>query len=408
MLVLLFLVPGTPSAAVTEAAPPARASTAGAPTGECAQLPARLRSLGKGAVGLCEQQVPVGPVLGSPTTGPAPAAAPIYVPAECYSRIGADTVPSRFEWCSIIQSVVTLTRWNENGSTTVIGSFTYRRYSYAATTAYSNAWFHQIGFELLGSSGTISGIKYSDTDGGCAWGTCSRDSINFPGRHILSGSPLMGTANVRMNLSPGASAAAQTFMRFRWTHDDPRVLPSGFITDTSFQIRCDNASPGLSGFGCVQQYYFVPSFELFMTDPAVELAAHHIYQAQASGLPGADPKTSLPNKTPLHRLVNDYLVQQNTNRACPATYVRPDGYQCDEYPFKSTQEGAATANPGGPARTNPSWCHIPEPSGSGPFGYSVCMIPGLQNTTAGGRLGNFYLANRIMHADAFYIWIRCC
>jgi hypothetical protein len=393
------------------AAPGAPVAPAGQLTDDCANLREQSRLKGAAAVrAVCVRPTTVrtetrgGGV--APSVVATPSVSPIYAPDACFSRTDGSVALNRFEWCQVRGYVVTLTQF-QNGTMAVIGTVTYQEISYAAVSAFSNAWFQQIGFDVLAVTGDSAGIRYDNTDAGCYWGTCTRGEWNFPGRHALSTSPRMGTVNVRMDLGFGAAAAAQTFMSYRWSHDDPTVRPSSTAIVVTPQVRCDNGSAGLNGFGCIQPT-FTPSFELNLADPAVDQAAHHIYEAQASGLGGADPRSSMPNRSPLHRLTDDYLSQQNTNRACPASYVRPSGFQCDEYPFKSSWEGAATQNPGGPARTNPGWCNIPEPAGSGPFGYSVCMIPGTQNASAGGKLGNFYLTNRVMSGDAFYVWIRCC
>ncbi|WP_416956782.1 hypothetical protein [Streptomyces sp. Agncl-13] len=84
-------------------------------------------------------------------------------------------------------------------------------------------------------------------------------------------------------------------------------------------------------------------------------------------------------------------------------YARPTGYSCDEYPFASSHEGAAS---------NPllgrtfDWCQISTlTSRTGP-GWSACMIPAEENTAAGrDDLRVFYNENRVLEDDAFYVWI---
>ena len=85
----------------------------------------------------------------------------------------------------------------------------------------------------------------------------------------------------------------------------------------------------------------------------------HFLSAQASGLPGS-PRTGA-----LHRTQDNALMNLNGATACPSLssapwLLRPTSYSCDEYPFRSTYEGAAA---GGTARTY-SWCQIALPSPS--------------------------------------------
>ncbi|MFK4101503.1 hypothetical protein ACI2L1_15760 [Streptomyces sp. NPDC019531] len=129
--------------------------------------------------------------------------------------------------------------------------------------------------------------------------------------------------------------------------------------------------------------------------------------AQASGLPGA-----YPNGTPLTRLTDAALRQSNGDTACPQAssggYPRPTGYSCDEYPFRSTWQGAFTsATPPNPGRTF-DWCQISAlPQGvTGPNGWSACMIPATENSNAGSQdLRVFYNDNRVIEQDPFFVWI---
>ena len=125
----------------------------------------------------------------------------------------------------------------------------------------------------------------------------------------------------------------------------------------------------------------------------------HVRDAQNSGLPGA-----YPDGTPLTRLTDATLSRRNGDTACPDSYPRPSGYSCDEYPFRSTWQGAFTG--GGSGRTF-DWCQINAlPTGvTGPTGYSACMIPAIENSSAGGTLGYFYSSNRVIEREPFHVWV---
>ncbi|WP_327191180.1 hypothetical protein [Streptomyces xinghaiensis] len=141
-----------------------------------------------------------------------------------------------------------------------------------------------------------------------------------------------------------------------------------------------------------------------MTGPVPDYA-RHIRDAQASGLPGA------PDTKSLTRLTDEDLRQRNGSTACPTRtngHPRPTGYSCDEYPCRSTREGAYTANlpdPPFPGRTF-DWCQIPAlPPANGPDGWSACVIPEGQNSQGGSRLNSFYVNNRVIDKDPFYVEI---
>jgi hypothetical protein len=75
------------------------------------------------------------------------------------------------------------------------------------------------------------------------------------------------------------------------------------------------------------------------------------------------------------------LQAANTAKACPRSLPRPEGADCDEYPFKSTYEGAAN---------NP---------------YSIRMINSGQNQAGGSALGAFLGDNRILDHDPYTVLI---
>lgn len=129
--------------------------------------------------------------------------------------------------------------------------------------------------------------------------------------------------------------------------------------------RCDNATGGRVA-GCV--FTTVQAVIGFNT---VELPTYtqHVALAQLSGLPGGYGTT-----TYLNRLTDPTLRAQNGNKACPSGLTRPAGLTCDEYPFRSTYQGAATG--GGQEARSFTDCQMPDPQRTGPSGWSRCFIPG--------------------------------
>ena len=152
--------------------------------------------------------------------------------------------------------------------------------------------------------------------------------------------------------------------------------------------RCDNTI-GNRAAGCV-----LPGIPGVMgysqsLNPAF---VDHVYKAQLSGLPGR-----LGTGTYLKKLSNATKVAANGTKACPSSLVRPTGYSCDEYPFRSTYQGASTSG-ATLARSFPG-CRMPDPQRTGSTGWSRCFIPTTQNSSAGGLLSAFYSNERMLDGD---------
>ncbi|MBM7331887.1 hypothetical protein JS562_55185, partial [Agrobacterium sp. S2] len=140
--------------------------------------------------------------------------------------------------------------------------------------------------------------------------------------------------------------------------------PAGYTPTATPTVRCDQALPGSTSVGCV-----IPGATPEVTYPLSgypEFGAH-LLNAEASGLPG-----SWYTATPLHRLTDATLRQQNRDTACPSSLTRPTGKSCDEYPFASTWEGALTGAGGLGGRTFAS-CQISEPADRGERTRIQCM-----------------------------------
>jgi Deoxyribonuclease NucA/NucB len=164
-------------------------------------------------------------------------------------------------------------------------------------------------------------------------------------------------------------------------------------------FRCDAAPYMVSTFageGCVFDWV-TEAIHYSLSSPTQGHAAFHILEAQSdpgSTTPPVPGKVipGAPGGQPLHRITEQAWIDNNTNVATATCNQYFPGYasqglQCDEYPFKSTLEGAA--NPGN--------------------GYSVLPITASDNMSAGGSLGNFYNARRILglsdHHDPFFVQV---
>ncbi|WP_327253229.1 ricin-type beta-trefoil lectin domain protein [Streptomyces sp. NBC_01244] len=130
-------------------------------------------------------------------------------------------------------------------------------------------------------------------------------------------------------------------------------------------------------------------------DASVKQVAEHIFTAYL--IPeSTDPRVDHAKKIP-GRLGSSTFLTRNypkfdaaakkvsdenlkwKNAACGQLVKGNATYECDEFPFASTKEGAATGN------------------------FSVRYVPGTVNSTAGGRLSAWYARDRILHGDKFQV-----
>lgn len=131
-------------------------------------------------------------------------------------------------------------------------------------------------------------------------------------------------------------------------------------------------------------------FSLSVNSNATQEALH-IYQAQYAPwtTTPADPNKQIPGSVdsglPLTRNADKVAAQRNRDTAVAHCYAQygPDysagnTFQCDEYPFASTHQGAFTAG------TN----------------YSARPIRARDNESGGALLGAFYSFNRMLDGSA--------
>lgn len=188
----------------------------------------------------------------------------------------------------------------------------------------------------------------------------------------------------------------------RVTHD-LRIGTSPIRPTTQFDVvetymRFDTGRKMIRAHGAVFPDY-VPELVLSRSDPAVNESALHIRDAQdfpTRTFPSWLGKTvpGKPGGEPLHRTVDEARHTANNTAAvntCKQVWG-PDyatgGLQCDEYPFKVTQEGAANTINGAPTQR-----------------YSARPITGTDNGNAGNRLSDLYGGSRVLDGELFYVRI---
>ncbi|MFJ2027452.1 hypothetical protein ACIODW_27085 [Streptomyces sp. NPDC087897] len=188
----------------------------------------------------------------------------------------------------------------------------------------------------------------------------------------------------------------------------PVILPG----ETGF--RCDSAPYMLrpvnrQSYGCI--FDGVASIWNFRATPEVAKTAKHVWTAQfkenSTRPPSVADKSipgSLQSGRSLERLAggkgseNDILRNKNGDKAVETcktnfgkSYTKGQTLDCDEYPMRSTREGAWTGD-------------IQDENGTSH--YSVMPLLSEDNQEAGNRLNTFYLDERVINGDEFYVNVQ--
>ncbi len=332
---------------------------------------------------------------------------PLSLPDWCYDLSDGDGTWyfDRFHACAIETWIVDV---RDIRTQELLGQLYYQADEYVYAQKDISTWGHQLSILLYDGWGQISGTTVKG-DATCV-GDCTlpASAIDFPEQPVtLSSMPWGEALPTTTATAAGATGTARTTIYYEFNNPSWAVGTGLFGIPVPMDVRCDNAVPGVSSVGCVFPDY-APTDVVSLSGSSPNYA-RHIRDAQASGLPGA-----YPDGQPLYRLTDATLRDRNGNTACPqfssGGYPRPTGYSCDEYPFRSTWQGAYTGSlpqpQPYPGRTF-DWCQITAlPIGStGPDGWSACMIPAAENSSAGSLLNVFYTDNRVIEKDAFRVWI---
>lgn len=186
-----------------------------------------------------------------------------------------------------------------------------------------------------------------------------------------------------------------------WSANAAWVNPTtNRLTTAPAVHRCDDALPGYPK-GCVYD----------QVRPVHDVLSYR-YPAYAYHLQLAIVHFKMPDV--LTRTQNQTLIDNNYATACPPGYPKPPTpgtWSCDEYPFKSTYNGAYSQPygrnifilniNGNSFSCNASWLPVRARTDSG--GYSVCLIPLAENALGGSDLGAFYYKSRVLDGDQFQV-----
>lgn len=194
----------------------------------------------------------------------------------------------------------------------------------------------------------------------------------------------------------GVGADLLSFYNF-----DTRLTLTDNGSTTTFgtgQFRCDYGRSLNTATGCVFSLPVDRFRRLSLSDPTVAAAALHVRDAlfapDSTNPPGVNKQIPGLEATKkfLTRTVDSRTIDANRRDARKACLKYDDAYKhdrrtlgldCDEYPFASTYEGAASGGD-----------------------FSVRGIPSNQNQAAGRALNAWYNTFRILDLDRFYVDVR--
>jgi hypothetical protein len=278
----------------------------------------------------------------------------------------------------------------------LLGTIQFVQMAYLYTSDSIATWAFQ--FEILPT--VITGLAAGSTAvafANCS-GACNVTNEIFTPRPVLVDVSIPGES-YHTTTVPGSGPIGSGVSTWLLWFENP-LWETGMSTPGDIiparNVRCDEVTPGNPWVGCIVTVE--PRHLVSLSGPTPELA-RHLTHAQAYGLPGF-----VGSGEPLRRLTDQTLRQRNGDTACPSSFPRPAGYSCDEYPFRSTWEGAFTG--GGPGGTF-SFCQITDLplKGLNEGGYTACMINAEQNSLGGSMLQTFYSRNRVIEGDWFYVGV---
>lgn len=309
---------------------------------------------------------------------------PVALPSWCGTPY-ASVRKTRTQWCQTRKFVYFNWIDSTNGTSRLGGTATGYRIIYAYMSASVSHVIHQENFRMLTKTGKtdVGVVGAFKCTGQCDY---KRGEMKF--RKLTLGIDVVYVGDISPTLSNRQWKTNRTWFETRMGESEASALP---MPNAPAVTRCDNASSGYTGKGCVVPSYF-PTLSFSKSGKAAAVAVH-IEKAQASGLLG--------KATPLRRTTTTATISGNRSRACPSYLTIPSGYSCDEYPFASTTQGAMN---GGQVRIF-SGCHLTTVAGSGSLGYSRCLVPTTANSSQGGSMSAFYRNQRILHDDQYYVRI---
>lgn len=321
-------------------------------------------------------------------------------PATCAVTGPVQMRYQRFGSC--LKTSVTGTLVNAQGG--VVGTGTISMVHSVTLNATSSRIDEETTLTLSNVTGQVTQVAVSVTASCTSRCTAAKPNPWTGVKLLTRGQSASGTVSYTSTLAKGT--VDNTRLKYNAFIAVPNAIPlqPNAAWDGVTDIRCDNAVGNFSG--CVYPGAR-PDFEVSLS--LYGAAAVTYYWAQ----------TYLPDSwgdgTPLRRLADDSLANANRRSTCedgtfvplPEEIVPTDS--CDEYPFAKTYEGGT---PGGlcadiaPLFEEGQW-QIYEANPNKPVtGTEKCVrghVPLGENEGAGGELGRFTQAQRVLDLDPYSV-----
>lgn len=284
-----------------------------------------------------------------------------------------------------------------NGKKVEKGSITGNEYREVAPAWNSTDVPFLYDFTITATTGAATGARLSATPYCTPEPICPITSPTNPKEVYViaqSGARIHGLWNAETIIS---TRLAQAFdLRLKMVVSGAGAASGSFdLGYTSF--RCDSLGDSRAPRGC-KTLGVTPVFNEKGIGPSIH---RHLQSAKDAGLPG------FSYLEPLRRQTNAGEIRRNREFSCGmVTGPRPQGMDCDEYPFAST---IYLRN--GPERkvATYTWCGIKDTGlivdpgqGDQPLS-SVCLISSSENRRSGGRLIWFYRKTRTLNFDTFFV-----
>ncbi|MBL7508929.1 hypothetical protein I6A84_01170 [Frankia sp. CNm7] len=299
----------------------------------------------------------------------------------------------RWQGCRTTSATL-VTRRTVDGATVITGEVSIRVLEFVYGDPNQTAMFYQI--MVVPYAGWGDALAATITGTASTVSGCTLAAQSFPSQPLspLNGQFRIGESSLN-STATAAGAVANCTARWNMVATVAGYPPASSPIYQQNQFRCDNAFAGRSA-GCVIPWV---AEEMDFNSTTTPEIASHIFQAQVSGLPGAT------NTTPLHRSTDTAKNDRAYNRACYQSPAVTDR-SCDEYPFKSANEGLGDDPDWLNHRRTFDYCWFGLPRQTGSIGASVCMVLNTEQNIQGGTISTFYQDWRVMNGDPFWVHVN--
>ncbi|MGX2996139.1 golvesin C-terminal-like domain-containing protein [Streptomyces sp. JNUCC 64] len=214
------------------------------------------------------------------------------------------------------------------------------------------------------------------------------------------------------NTVAGGQQTLDLSWKANWHTPVPGIQTASNWSHQKFDVRCDNQVAGNSG--CVFSEY-TPTMNLNHDAYPAAAAYYYVLMSKLASHPGSESHNS-----PLTRFASDAEAEENRKKMCTRAvaewkpHPNASGRSCDEYPFaKSRQSGGMTLTSGkfcvqmySELLPNGRYMLKLDNNYPVPTWKEICgraAVPASQNTAAGGTLGNFTKAVRLLDHDKYFV-----